>query len=169
MLSRLLSSRILLLFLAGTLPACEQERRESSQVDSQVTKAALKVQEAGVEPKAAEVAQPTPPPWANRRVEGSGFPCELEEVLAGSCRRCHWEPQENDAPFPLKRWEDTRAERSDKPIHVLMGQMVSAELMPPLDATVSPKVDPLSPEQKEIILDWVEGGAKKSDAPCVRD
>lgn len=107
-----------------------------------------------------------PPPWASRRTEDSGFPCEVEEVLAHSCRRCHWEPLENDAPFSLLSYENVLKMRSGKPIHVLMEQMVQNDLMPPLDALVSPDVTPLSPEQKATLLKWLAAGAPKSIAKC---
>ncbi len=117
-------------------------------------------------PDEKPAAPPSPPPWADRKVGGSGFPCAVEEVLSTSCRRCHWEPQENDAPFPLVKWEDTQAVRSGKPIFVLMKQMVAAELMPPLDALVDPDVEPLTPEHKQVMLAWLEDGAKKSEELC---
>lgn len=108
-----------------------------------------------------------PPPWASRRTRNSGFPCDVEEVLAQSCRRCHWEPQENDAPFAMLRYENILAMRSGKPIHVLMEQMVQSDLMPPLDALVSPNVTPLEPEQKATLLKWLSAGAPESTADCL--
>lgn len=106
------------------------------------------------------------PPWAERRVEGSGFPCPVEEVLRASCRRCHWEPRENDAPFSLVKWEDTQKVRTGKPIHKLMKQMVEANLMPPLDALVEPAVIPLTADQKQTILTWLGAGATRSNDVC---
>jgi hypothetical protein len=47
-----------------------------------------------------------------------------------------------------------------------MKQMVAAELMPPLDALVTPKVTPLSAEDKKTMLDWLAAGGKKSDQVC---
>ena len=90
----------------------------------------------------------------------------MEEVLANSCRRCHWEPQENDAPFGMLSVDGIHEERSGKPIFELMKAMVQADLMPPLDALVTPDVTPLSPEQKKTLLTWLEAGAPRSDKPC---
>lgn len=57
-------------------------------------------------------------PWAKR--SGTGFPCEVETVLAMSCRRCHWDPQEHDAPFAMKTWQNVQGKRDGKPIYQLM-------------------------------------------------
>ncbi len=121
------------------------------------------------EPQTAPPKTPEPsgpPPWANRVSPQGGFPCDVDEVLASSCRRCHWEPQENDAPFPLVMYDDIQKERSGKPIFKLMEQMVAADLMPPLDEPVEPKVAPLTPEQKEILLKWLGAGAPKNEDKC---
>ena len=90
----------------------------------------------------------------------------MEEVLAASCRRCHWDPRENDAPFSLLRWQDTQKIRTGKPIYLLMQQMVSTDLMPPLDALVEPAVTPLSVEHKQTLLNWLKAGAKESKEVC---
>lgn len=103
-----------------------------------------------------------PPTWSTRFSPGSGFPCEIERVLASSCRRCHWEPRENDAPFALVKWDDTRRERQGSPIFVLMKKQVEAELMPPLDEPVEPPVTPLTVEQKKTLLGWLEQGAERA-------
>lgn len=83
-----------------------------------------------------------------------------------SCRRCHWEPQENDAPFGMVRFEDVHRTRSGKPVFLLMQQMLEADLMPPLDALVSPSVTPLPPEAKEVLLTWLRAGAPRSLDRC---
>lgn len=87
-------------------------------------------------------------------------------MLAASCRRCHFEPRENDAPFSLVKYEDIEKLRSGKPISKLMIQMVEADLMPPLDEPLEPKVTPLTPAQKEILLDWLWRGAPRNPGKC---
>ncbi len=131
--------------------ACEKEDPPATEKPAPVVE----------EPEAAQ-----PPAWAGRISADSGFPCAVEQVLQQSCRRCHWEPQENEAPFALKTWDDTQAMRSGKPIHVLMLQMVEADLMPPLDALVEPDVQPLTEEQKGVLVGWLKQGAKKSAEKC---
>jgi hypothetical protein len=66
----------------------------------------------------------------------------------------------------LVRWEDAQKVRTGKPIFMLMRQMVSADLMPPLDALVEPAVTPLSVEHKQILIAWVDAGGKKSGEVC---
>jgi hypothetical protein len=66
----------------------------------------------------------------------------------------------------MVKWEDTQKMRSGKPIHVLMRQMVGADLMPPLDLSVEPKVSPLSAAHKQTLLAWLDAGAKKSSETC---
>ncbi len=151
-----------------TLLACEQEKPAASSPEvlaKRVSQSAAQVEPSLTAEQPAQAPE-GPPPWADRKVAGSGFPCAIEDVLSTSCRRCHWDPQENDAPFPLKSWEDTQAQRSGKPIFVLMKQMVAADLMPPLDALVSPKVESLSSEHKRAMLKWLEAGAKRADEVC---
>lgn len=111
-------------------------------------------------------ADQAPPPWLGRRSPEPGFPCEVETILERSCRRCHWEPTENDAPFGMVRFEDIQAMRSGKPISVLMKQMLEANLMPPLDALVTPKVTPLDPRDKETLLAWLKADAPRSSERC---
>ena len=107
-----------------------------------------------------------PLPWLGRRSPEPGFPCDVEAVLERSCRRCHWEPTENDAPFGMVHYEDVQAQRSGKPTFVLMKQMVEADLMPPLDALVTPRVSPLEQEDKETLLTWLRAGAPRSVKRC---
>lgn len=111
-------------------------------------------------------APDTPPPWATRASPDVGFPCEVERVLRLSCRRCHWDPQENDAPFSMARFEDVHRTRSGKPIFSLMQQMLEADLMPPLDALATPSVSPLLPSDKEALLVWLKAGAPRSTEIC---
>lgn len=106
------------------------------------------------------------PPWADRTTKDSGFPCDVEQVLALSCRRCHWEPQENDAPFPLVKWDHTQAERSGAKIIDLMQKQVAADLMPPVEEMLSPPVTPLTEEQKQVLLSWLSSGGLRSSTTC---
>lgn len=106
------------------------------------------------------------PPWASRITSGAGFPCDVDAALASSCRRCHWTPTENDAPFAFGKWQDVHETVSGKPIHKLMQQMIEADLMPPLDAVVKPKVDALGDAERKVLLGWLAAGAPKSEAPC---
>lgn len=144
---------------------CE-EKLESERVSHPVALPDQSLAEPQVAPSEESDPASGPPPWANRVSPDGGFPCDVDEVLASSCRRCHWDPQENDAPFPLVKYEDTQQQRSGKPIFKLMEQMVAADLMPPLDEPVEPQVIPLTPEQKGTLLKWLGAGALRSEEKC---
>jgi len=116
--------------------------------------------------EAALATTPVTAAWTNRHQSGTGFPCDVDEVLAQSCRRCHWEPTENDAPFSMAKFDDVQEERSGMKVHQLMEQMVAADLMPPLDALVEPEVRPLTAAQKSTLLRWLRAGAPRSSASC---
>lgn len=148
---------------------CEAQHSPKEMADPDVpeVKAPPQPLQDAPQPAPSPEASPTPPPWAKRVSPDGGFPCDVDQVLAASCRRCHWEPQENDAPFALAKYEDIEKMRSGKPIAKLMEQMVEADLMPPLDEPVEPKVTPLTAEQKETLLKWLGDGAKKSTQKCL--
>jgi hypothetical protein len=150
-----------LLLSALFLYSCEENSPRA------VTQKTADTTEATPTPPPAEPAAKTgPPAWSNRTTSMSGFSCDVEEVLALTCRRCHWNPQENDAPFPLATWEDTQKERSGKPIHILMAQMIEADLMPPTDLVLKPPVTRLTDDQKNVLLRVLKEGAKKSEETC---
>lgn len=154
---------VLTLVLCG---ACEEKGDAAAPpapTSAEVKPAALVQNEPAKEQPAVV---PAPPPWANRLSPEGGFPCDVDQVLAASCRRCHWDPQENEAPFSLVKYEDIEKLRSGKPISKLMAQMVEADLMPPLDEPLEPKVTPLTSEQKTILLKWLGGGAPKNTVKC---
>jgi hypothetical protein len=66
----------------------------------------------------------------------------------------------------MVNWEGLQQTREGKPIFKLMEQMLEADLMPPLDATVKPPVTPLTGEHKKTLLDWLKSGAPRSNVPC---
>lgn len=150
------------LFALAFCMSCEEKVERYEVVESRAAEA-----HSAAEAQAKTLpAPPTPPPWADRVSPDGGFPCEVDKVLAVSCRRCHWEPRENEAPFALVRYDDIERMRSGKPISKLMEQMVEADLMPPLDEPVEPKVTPLTLKQKETLLKWLADGAPRSDEKC---
>jgi hypothetical protein len=96
------------------------------------------------------------------------FPCDIAAVLSSRCWRCHTQPQQNGAPFPLLTWQDTRASYLDTPIWRLMIQAVSTDYMPFMgDPKLKPPVQPLSASQKQTLLDWLhQGGPPASGVVC---
>lgn len=59
-------------------------------------------------------------------------------------------------------WEDTRQDRLGQPLYTAIGRAVRSGFMPyRIDA--NPPVLSLTPEEKQIILDWVDAGAPRQD------
>lgn len=92
------------------------------------------------------------------------FPCEIDAILAARCRRCHQDPMQNGAPFPLLTWNDTQGDYGG-PIYQRMHKMVTIDYMPYCAEGTScagivkdgkGPVLPLSAEQKTTLLAWLE-------------
>lgn len=88
------------------------------------------------------------------------IPCEVDAVLEAKCRRCHTEPQQNGAPFPLLTWKDTQVDYFGTPIWVRMAEAVASGFMP-LCAENScgnfvPPVEKLTEGEKTTLLSWLE-------------
>jgi hypothetical protein len=113
---------------------------------------------------AAQTARPLPeePPVELARVPNSGIPCAVDDVFARKCRRCHTVPTRHGAPFVFLTWEEAQQKRGDQPLTALIGRAVRSGFMPyRIDA--NPKVEPLTEEEKKIVLDWVDAGAPRQD------
>jgi hypothetical protein len=110
-----------------------------------------------------EAPVPVDPPLEKSRVPDSGLPCDVDDVLARKCRRCHTNPARHTAPFELYTWDDTRSERMGLPLYVHIGRVVENGYMP-LALPVNPPVERLTPDEKRILVDWVDAGAPK--VPC---
>jgi hypothetical protein len=83
------------------------------------------------------------------------LPCEIDAILEAKCRRCHSEPQQNSAPFPLLTWEDTQAEYSGKLIYVRMHNAVNTDFMPLTALQLDPPVEKLTAAEKDTLLAWL--------------
>jgi uncharacterized membrane protein len=89
--------------------------------------------------------------------------CAVLVVLEDKCQRCHRMPPEFGAPFPLLTYEDTqRVEPPDGGAEVYrkMRPVIETEFMPPLWITdVEPPVEPLTDDERDLLLDWIADGA----------
>ncbi len=99
------------------------------------------------------------------RVPGSGLPCDVDEVFASKCRRCHTIPPRHGAPLVFLTWDDTRQDRFGQPLYAAIGRAVRTDFMP-YKIEANPRVEPLTPAEKRIILDWVEAGAPRASCPA---
>jgi uncharacterized membrane protein len=98
------------------------------------------------------------------------IPCEVEAVLAAKCQRCHGDPQQNGAPFPLLTLEQVHLPYGSgpdaMPIYTHMATAVENGTMPYRAPSIMPPVEALTDEEKTILLDWLNAGADGVMATC---
>ena len=101
-------------------------------------------------------ADANPCPAIDPSIVNPAFPCEIEAIIVAKCQRCHTDPPENGAPFPLLTWQDTQEEYFLTPIWKRMHNAVSTGFMPFVALPLDPPVEPLTPQEKETLLEWLE-------------
>ncbi len=118
-------------------------------------------------PRAPAVLSPSPlppippePPFGPLRKAGAELPCDVDDVFARKCRRCHGEPTRHGAPLTFYTWSDLHAIRGVEPVYHHVGRVVYTGSMP-FQTPANPPVEPLTEAEKQIILDWVKAGAPK--------
>lgn len=155
-------ARFALALFITLLGGCERQprarEREAAAADA---KARAQAREAA---RLAALPMPEEPPVELLRVPSSGLPCDVDDVFAHKCRRCHTVPTRHGAPFVFLTWDDTRQDRQGQPLVNVIGRAVRSGFMP-YRVEANPPVLPLTDEEKKIILDWVDAGAPRAD--CV--
>jgi hypothetical protein len=146
-----------LLTLTG---ACERQPRAR---EREAAAAEAKAQ-AEAREYARRAAEPLPeePPVELTRTPNSGLPCDVDEIFARKCRRCHTVPTRHGAPFVFLTWDDTRQDRLGQPLYAVIGRAVRTNYMP-YRVDANPPVQPLTEQEKKVILDWVDAGAPRVD------
>lgn len=152
-----LSLALVVLLTAGCERKPRAREREAAEAQARAQEEARRAAR-----QAAEPPPPLPeePPLELARVPNSGLPCKVDDIFAAKCRRCHTIPTRHGAPFVFLTWDDTRADRLGQPLYTLIGRAVRSGFMP-YRIEANPPVQPLSDEEKKIILDWVDAGAPK--------
>jgi hypothetical protein len=98
------------------------------------------------------------------------FPCPVRRIIETKCQRCHQDPPRNGAPFPLLTWENTRAEYGTRLVYEAMLPAIESDFMPFTQLELDPPVEPLTPDEKSTMLDWLESGAPSVPGPsCPED
>lgn len=95
--------------------------------------------------------------------------CDVEPILQARCQRCHTNPPENAAPFPLVEYADTQAGTSTRRFEQ-MAKALDENFMPPEWLEVDPPVEPLPCGEKATLLAWIDQGAApppEDDAACL--
>ncbi len=156
---------LLLITLLGG--ACERQPRAREREAAQAKE--LEKKQAREAARRAAEPMPEEPPVETTRVPNSGLPCQVDDVFARKCRRCHTVPTRHGAPFVFFTWEDTRQDRLGQPLYASIGRAVSSGFMP-YKIEANPPVIPLTDEEKKIIVDWVAaGGPKEACDPSAPD
>ena len=86
------------------------------------------------------------------------LPCDVYAALQAKCASCHTDPPQEGAPFPLLTYEDAHAPYGNLKRWEVIGIAVKAGYMP-LDTAPA-----LTPEEKQVLLDWVAGCAQPAAA-----
>jgi hypothetical protein len=86
--------------------------------------------------------------------------CDAYAVIRCSCQRCHTDPPQNGAPFPLLSYAATQKEYAGGAIWQHMACAVSTDFMPAVWVELDPPVEPLTSSQKDSLLGWLCQGAR---------
>lgn len=101
---------------------------------------------------------------------GSADFCDALAVLRSKCHRCHQDPPQNGAPFPLLTYADTQAEHATGDlVYERMLAAVESGIMPPTAGMFDPPPEPLTCREKTTLLDWLKAGAPRprgNDPSC---
>jgi hypothetical protein len=93
--------------------------------------------------------------------------CAASAVLQANCQRCHREPTENGAPFPLLTYADTQVlDRNGTPRFVRMKDAIESDYMPPNFLKLDPEVEPLTDAERALLLTWLSGQPPLDSAKC---
>jgi uncharacterized membrane protein len=94
--------------------------------------------------------------------------CAARRVLEAKCQRCHGEPTEHGAPFPLVTYEDTQVvNRRGEARFTAIATVVADGFMPPGFITLEPAVEPLTVPEQELLLGWCSaGGLPTTEDTC---
>jgi hypothetical protein len=154
--TRLFLPWLIVITLTGV--ACQRKprarEREAAEEQLRAEKLAKEAARLAAEP------MPEEPPVETLRVPDSGLPCQVDDVFARKCRRCHTVPTRHGAPFVFFTWQDTHQDRAGQPLYEIIGRAVSSGFMP-YKVEANPPVQPLTEEEKKVIVDWVAAKAPR--------
>lgn len=89
------------------------------------------------------------------------LPADVDAVLEARCRKCHSDPPQNFAPFPLVTWQDTQAfapAYDDVRIFELIALRIHDESFP-----MPPAGNPMSDADRAVLDAWIAAGAEPGD------
>lgn len=100
----------------------------------------------------------------------SKIPGCVLEVVQDKCQRCHGDPLQHGAPVPFSTVNDFQASyfETDLTWSEVAAERVADGTMPlvalnNLANPIMPPVEPLTPDEKTTLLDWLKAGALPDD------
>jgi hypothetical protein len=89
--------------------------------------------------------------------------CDALVVVRAKCQRCHTEPPKNGAPIPFLTYEDFQAPYGNGTYAQVARRKVEEGTMPYVylndPPRITPPVQPLTAQEKETLLGWLQQGA----------
>jgi len=93
--------------------------------------------------------------------------CAAHVVLRDKCQRCHQDPTQNGAPFPLLSYADTQVvDRKGVPRFQKMRAAIESDYMPPTFLELEPAVEPLHESERVALLGWLSSEAPLDAPDC---
>jgi uncharacterized membrane protein len=93
--------------------------------------------------------------------------CAARTVLRDKCQRCHQDPTQDGAPFPLLTYADTQVvDRKGVPRFQRMKAAVDSDYMPPTFLDLEPAVEPLQDSERAALLGWLSSEQPLDNPDC---
>ena len=95
--------------------------------------------------------------------------CAARGVLEAKCQRCHGDPPDHGAPFPLVTYQDTQVvNRKGEARFTAIAAAVADGFMPPGFITLEPAVEPLTALEQELLMGWCSAGGLPTEEDACR-
>ncbi len=86
--------------------------------------------------------------------------CDAKVIIEDKCLRCHSDDGDISTPFDLERYDQITSRLSS------MKRVIENGSMPFMDRDLEPPVEPLTNEEKELLLEWLRAGAPEGSGSC---
>lgn len=94
------------------------------------------------------------------------YPCDVEAVLKAKCLICHTSPPAMGAPMSLLEWADMHKGTVSSGGTVKNWQQAAQYVMSGFMPLMGSPNGPLLPEQRAILLPWLQAGAQPAATAC---
>lgn len=103
---------------------------------------------------------------AESRSEGPTYCEDVRPIVEEKCVRCHAETPKNGAPFSLTTYADFQQPHpvaAELEVGELAISAIESGRMPATSVDLDPKVEPLTKEEKKILLEWLDSKRERGD------